>query len=88
MSELKKKSEKVRSDWVGSERTDRIGSGGSDPKQSRAYESKKSGEENLSFAEMSGGLTRDEEARRGNILRRKRERGRGGGVNRYLCDCK
>ena len=40
-------------------------------KQSRADEIKKSGE--FIIAEMSGRLTRDEEARRGNILMRNRE---------------
>ena len=57
-------SENIRSDWI----DDQI-------KQIRADESKKSGEENSSLRK----LTRDEEVRRGDILRRKREieRGRG-----------
>ena len=60
--------------WVGSEQTVRIGARGSDKTEQSGWEQEdRRGE--LVITEMSGRLTRDEEERRVDVLRRKREKG-------------
>ena len=61
-------------DWVGSEQTVRIGARGSDKTEQSGWEQEERRGE-LVITEMSGRLTRDEEERRGDVLRRKREMG-------------
>ena len=73
-SEQIKIRENIRLNWVISDQTYQVGERGSyQTYQSGRYQEERRGE--FVIAEMSGRLTRDEEERRGNFLRRKRERG-------------
>ena len=82
---VSKRGQKIISYWVGSEQTYWIGARGSDQTEQIILEQEEWRVEFV-ITEISGRLARGEEARRGNILRRNREKG-GGGYG-YLGDSK